>query len=93
MNPELPTDPEWDEATYDALADIWVQITPEERDVVEAAVRRLNRLLRDDPDIQGESRTGRIRVTFEGPLTVYFRYVPGHLARVLNVRHFRPRGR
>lgn len=71
--------PEWDEKALDALADIWVQITPEERGLVEAAVNRVNGLLRDDPLAQGESRTGRIRVTVEEPLTVYFRATPTRL--------------
>ena len=82
--------PEWDEIAYDALADIWVQITPEERDRVEASVNRLNQLLRDDPEHLGESRTGRIRVVIHAPLTLYFRSVPGQVARVLHVRYSRP---
>ena len=81
--------PEWDEKAYDALADIWVEITPEERDRVEASVKRLNQLLRDDPEQLGESRTGRIRVAIHAPLTLYFRSVPGQTARLLHVRFFR----
>lgn len=82
--------PEWDEAALDALADIWVAVTPDERDVVEAAVQSVNRLLRDDP-LVGESRTGRIRVVVVEPLTVYFRAAPGIMTRVLHLRFVRPR--
>ena len=41
--------PEWDDAAGDALADIWVAATPAERDEIERAVLRANRLLSDDP--------------------------------------------
>lgn len=83
--------PEWDERALDVLADIWVQITPAERERVEAAVNRVNRLLRDDPLGRGESRTSRVRVMFEEPLTVFFRAVAGQVARVLHVRFVRRR--
>lgn len=83
--------PDWDETAYDALADAWVQATPDERDTIERAVHRVNRLLRDAPEHQGESRTGSIFVMIEAPLTVYFRYTPGTPTRVLHVRFFRRR--
>lgn len=83
--------PEWDEGAYDALADVWVLATPEERDLIEAAVNRVNVLLQDRPHEQGESRFGDVRVVIVGRLTVYFRAVPGSLARVLHVRWFRRR--
>ena len=34
--------PLWDDAAYDALADIWVVATPTEREGIEAAVHRVN---------------------------------------------------
>ena len=83
--------PDWDEAASDELADIWVAATPEERDRIEAAVLRANRLIRDDPQGAGESRGGKARVLFVDQLTVWFRVPPGGVARVTHVRWVRPR--
>jgi plasmid stabilization system protein ParE len=63
-----------------------VKASPEERDEIERAVLRANRLLREAPEQQGESRGGINRVMFEGRLVVRFRIVPGGIARVLRVR-------
>jgi len=81
--------PEWDEAAYDALADIWVRVTPDERDRVEAAVNRANRDLRVDPESRGESRAGNVRVLIADPVTFWFRVLPGGVARVFHVHHIR----
>jgi hypothetical protein len=82
--------PEWDEAAYDALADIWVRISPDERDRVEAAVNRANRDLQTAPDIQGESRAGYARVLIINPITFWFRVRPNGIARIFHVHHIRP---
>ena len=82
---------EWDDASSDALADIWVAATPEERDEIERAVLRANRLLTDDPENEGESRGGNDRVLIVTPLTVWYRVRPGPRAVVFNVRRARPR--
>ncbi|MBA4064711.1 MAG: hypothetical protein C0501_13550 [Isosphaera sp.] len=79
--------PEWDESGYDALADAWVRATPDERDRMEAAVNRANRLLRDDPQGEGESRGGNVRVLIVPPLTFWYRVNPGGVARVFHVHH------
>lgn len=82
--------PQWDEAAYDALADIWVRITPEERDRVEAAVNRANRDLQVAPEIQGESRAGVARVLIISPITFWFRVQPSGVARIFHVHHIGP---
>lgn len=78
--------PPWEERAFDDLADAYVGATPEERVDIERAVLRVNRLLREAPEDQGESRGGANRVMFEGRLVVRFRVVPGGIARVLRVR-------
>lgn len=87
MNP----DPEWDEAAYDALADIWVEATPEEREEFERLVQRANRILRDDPANVGESRDGRDRVLIVEQLTFWFRLRPGPRALVFHIHRSRRR--
>lgn len=83
---------DWHEQALDELADLWVRITPAERNLVEAAVDRVNRLLRDDPWPQGESRAGDERVLVVDPLTVWFDIPAGAAyGRVLHVRMRRPR--
>ena len=79
--------PEWDETAYDALADIWVRITPNERNRVEAAVNRANRDLQISPDTQRESRAGNARVIIISPITFWFRVQPNGVARVFHVHH------
>ena len=82
---------EWDDASSDALADIWVVATPAERDEIERAVVLANRLLTDNPENEGESRGGSDRVLIVRPLTVWYRVRPGPRAVVFNVRRARPR--
>lgn len=87
----MNTDPEWDEAAYDALADVWVEATPEEREEFERFVRRANRLIRDDPEHVGESRSGHGRVLIVEQLTFWFQPRPGTRALVFNVHRSRRR--
>ena len=67
--------PVWDDDAADELADIWVAATPEERDVIERAVLRVNRELVENPEI-GETRIGDSRVHFSSPLTVWYSIDP-----------------
>lgn len=78
--------PPWEEQAFDDLADAYVPASPQEREEIVRAVERANRLLRTDPEGQGESRGGFNRVMFEGRLVVRYRVVPGGIARVLRVR-------
>lgn len=83
--------PEWIDAAKDDLADLWVAAPPDERDEIERAVLRENRLLADDPENEGESRPGNARVLIVSPLTIWYRVQPGPQARVFGVRRFRKR--
>lgn len=84
--------PLWDDAAYDALADAWVRATPAERELIEAAVHRVNAALRDWAAGVGESRGPRNRVVIIDPLTVWFRVEPGNpVARVIHLRWWRSR--
>jgi hypothetical protein len=83
--------PHWSEHASDQHADIWVAATVDERDVIERAVLRTNRLLGDDPENEGESRPGGARVLIAPPLTVWYFVAPGPQARVFGVHRFRTR--
>ena len=63
----------WDEAALEELADIWVAVAQTERERIEEAILRLNEKLKRAPQTEGESRSGNVRVTFEIPLTVWYR--------------------
>jgi plasmid stabilization system protein ParE len=62
----------WHQRALDRLADIYVAASPEEREAVTRAAEEVNRELGDQPAQQGESREGRLRVTFFGRMTVFF---------------------
>lgn len=83
--------PDWTNAASDALADIWVAATPDERDEIERAVLHANSTLTDDPANKGESRSGGVRVFISPPLTLWYRVLPGQQARVFGVRRHQPR--
>lgn len=60
----------WKPTAERALATLWTD-SPD-RDAVADAADAIDRLLRDRPHDQGESRGGATRVMFEGPLGVSF---------------------
>ena len=66
---------EWTGAALDRLADIYVAAAVADRDEIEATTRRINATLAADPDVLGESRSGRSRVWFEYPLMVCFEHL------------------
>ncbi|MBX9627139.1 MAG: hypothetical protein K2X82_25275 [Gemmataceae bacterium] len=78
--------PHWEERAFDDLADPYTRASLGEQEEIARAVERANRLLRQAPELQGESRGGFDRVMFEGRLTLYYRIIPGGIARVLRVR-------
>ena len=63
---------EWGEEPFDRMAQI-IRLNPARKDELAAALRELADQLVTRADTTGESRGGRLRVTFVGPLTVYFR--------------------
>jgi plasmid stabilization system protein ParE len=81
---------EWTDYALDQLADIWVTITPAERDVIEQTVDAINARLAVDPSSVGESRADNRRVWFRHPLVVIYRLVPGGGVIVSHVAKLRP---
>lgn len=74
----------WHPDAEDELARIWMA-APDRHAVTEAA-NRIERLLRHDPERQGEDYHGR-RLLFEAPLAVVFRVSPDdRLVQVVQVR-------
>ena len=63
---------EWDGQALDRLADIYVALTPAEREVVVRCVERTTARLHIDPGFIGESRGGNRRVWFNRPLMVVY---------------------
>ena len=73
------------------LAALWLDGSI--RGAVTEAARRIDRALRADPAIQGESRDEGLRVMFEPPLGVSFRVLPDErLVQVLDVWLTIPKG-
>ena len=64
----------WRDRALDQLADIWVQAAAADRPAIETAIEQINRILRDDPASQGESRAGNWRVMFQRPLSIVFTF-------------------
>jgi plasmid stabilization system protein ParE len=64
----------WKPDAEDELARLWNNAP--DRAAVAAAADRIDATLLHDPETQGESRSGNIRVLFMPPLAVYFRVSP-----------------
>jgi plasmid stabilization system protein ParE len=60
----------WKPAAEEELARLWCEAA--DRDSLAAAANTLDRLLREAPRDQGESRSETIRVTFVRPLGVFY---------------------
>ena len=79
---------EWEEPTLERLADIYVEVTPAEREAIARCVERINARLAVDPWTPGEDRGPGRRVWFTHPLVVGYDLVPGggvlvnHVARL-----------
>jgi hypothetical protein len=81
---------EWADKARDERADIYVQATPSERDIIEAVVIAMERDLVDAPRHVGESRVGQLRFETRPPLAFWFSVSsPGDRARIVRVT--RPR--
>jgi hypothetical protein len=63
----------WSEVAVQDLAAIW--LTAADRDVVNDASERIDRMLRRDPQYVGESRPGNERVAYADPLGFRFEVV------------------
>jgi plasmid stabilization system protein ParE len=60
----------WKPSAEQELARLWTDAA--DRDAVAAAANRIDAVLGKSPHSQGESRQGRLRILFEGPLAVLF---------------------
>lgn len=79
----------WKPLAEDNLALIWIMAS--DRNAVNQAAIEIDRLLENDPNTVGESRSGNSRVAFVGPLTVYFEvHEPDRLVHVLTLRYHGP---
>ena len=76
---------EWNENALDRLADIYVAITPTERETVVRCVERTTARLGVDPGFFGESRGGIRRVWFNRPLMVVYDLLRGGGVLVVHV--------
>jgi plasmid stabilization system protein ParE len=64
----------WQRRAKAELADVWLNAA--DRNEVTAAAHRVEQLLRRDPLTAGESRTGRLRLVFDGPIAVLYHVDP-----------------
>jgi plasmid stabilization system protein ParE len=81
----------WTPKAEQALAALWLDAT--DRQSVTGAANRIDRLLRLDPESQGESRRRGVRILFEPPLGALFEVVlQDGLVRVLHVWRFQQHG-
>jgi len=63
---------EWTHLALNLLADVWLSAQATERRRITAAIDLIDRLLRERPLDEGESREGERRVTFAAPIGVSF---------------------
>jgi hypothetical protein len=76
---------EWQEHALDRLADIYVAVSPGERDGIVRCVEQTNARLAVDPMHLGESRGPNRRVWFNHPLPVVYDLIPGGGVLVIHV--------
>jgi len=60
----------WKPEAEAELAELWLEAA--DRSAVTSAANRIDGLLGRNPDSQGESRTGSIRLMFVAPVGVFF---------------------
>ena len=78
---------DWTDRARDELADIYVQATPAERDLIESIILALERDLAVSPLNVSESRHGELRFDSRSPLAFWFSVTPtGDKVRVVRVR-------
>ena len=79
-----------DQTAMTSLQGTWEHAEPALKEAILQATRRLDRLLQDQPQEQGESREGRSRILFEAPLGIIFEVDEAmKLVRILQAWTFR----
>jgi hypothetical protein len=74
----------WKRDARDQLAQIW--LASQNRTAITAAANEIDRWLRDDPELKGESRSGNERIVMVPPLAVVFAiHEADRIVRVLSV--------
>ena len=67
----------WRAEALDRLADEYLLMSPDDREILSREVESLNAHLSADGDVFGESREGLRRVGFSGSVCAYFFVQPG----------------
>jgi hypothetical protein len=82
----------WSKKAENRLAELWLAAA--DRGSLTAAANGIDRLLRDDPDQQGESRPNGERILLIAPLGVVFRVgAADRIVTVLRIWQFNVQGR
>jgi hypothetical protein len=76
----------WTNAALDALTDIDMSVTAEQRAVLVSAVNEINRILSEEAAILGESRGEHQRINFHSLLVVMWSNYTGLHVQVVAVR-------
>jgi plasmid stabilization system protein ParE len=85
---------EWLQSALNELAAVWARADSARRKAITAASHQIDRRLANNPQNEGESRSGTKRILFVGPLIVYFRIeAGGRTVTILGVRESRRSGR
>jgi plasmid stabilization system protein ParE len=83
----------WERRAVDELANIWTSANSDLRQAVTRAADAVDQRLSGTPRMEGESRSGDLRITFVPPLAIDFRVEPdSKTVSVLHVRLSRRRG-
>jgi hypothetical protein len=81
---------EWARTATAALTELWLDSESDDRDRINDAVARIDKLLAASPEEQGESRAENRRILLAPPLGVIYKtYELDRRVRVLRVWHFR----
>jgi len=83
----------WERRALNELAAVWTEADSDKRREITAASQRIDLLLRNAPEQQGESRSRSRRILFVPPLGITFKVNrQAALVSVLHVWRFRQRG-
>lgn len=81
----------WTDEGYDQLADIYVTTPAPDRNDLVSVVSRIERILTENAQFEGESREGNQRVYIHSPLAVTYALISYGPVLIMRVRSSRPR--